>query len=379
MMRLTLALSALGLATVANAWTDSNCKKFSEIYTGGEDLINRMWGDSFKYERDESKAYTMWWTEGGAAGVADAHDNPNDLVTAAIIGSVDNKAGFNVSKQTCELAYYHKVGLPTPETEDFTECHPWHANACCHQATVMTPEAINKAYGAGYEWDRCGPMSQACERFFVEEACMYECDASMGAFRKYTDEEKALCKADGVAAGATVTKSDGSTYTCVKQSDENAENAWEIHQVGLTLTRNAHPNPNPNPNPSQMPIKASYADAFYRACANDYFCDSGSFWTCHAEYHAHLEAEKNKDTDLPAWAIALIAVLAVLGTPVPSSPLAQPRRPAAPPCRAALLIPPCAAGLICCILFVVLVVKEKQGKPMFVTMADDKDVQMNKA
>ena len=38
-----------------------------------------------------------------------------------------------------------------------------------------------------------------------------------------------------------------------------------------------------------------------------------------------------------------------------------------------------AAGLLCCILFVVLVVKEKQGKPMFVTMPDDKDVQINKA
>ena len=162
MIRPSLALSTLGLASVANAWTGSNCKKFSEVYTDGEDLINRMWGDSFRYERDESKAYTMWWTEGGAAGVADAHDNPNDLVTAAIIGDVDNKAGYDPSNPTCEIAYYHKEGPPTPETEDFTECHPWHANACCHQATVMTPEAINKAYGAGYEWDRCGPMSQAC-------------------------------------------------------------------------------------------------------------------------------------------------------------------------------------------------------------------------
>ena len=162
----------------------------------------------------------------------------------------------------------------------------------------------------------------------MEEACLYECDANTGAFRKYTDEEKALCKADGVAAGATVTKADGSSYTCVKKGDsENAENAWEIHQ---------------------MPIKASYADAFYRACANDYFCDSGSFWTCHAEYHAHLKSEAEKDEGLPAWAIALIVVLS-------------------------------AAGLLCCILFVVLVVKEKQGKPMFVTMPDDKDVQMNKA
>ena len=190
----------------------------------------------------------------------------------------------------------------------------------------------------------------------MEEACLYECDANMGAFRKYSDEEKALCTADGVAVGATVTKADGSSYTCVEKWDksENVENAWEIHQ---------------------MPIKASYADAFYRACANDYFCDSGSFWTCEALYHQELERnatraaelaanktkaeeeeaarlkaelEAEKDKGLPAWAIALIVVLS-------------------------------AAGLLCCILFVVLVVKEKQGKPMFVTMPDDKDVQMNKA
>ena len=139
-----------------------------------------------------------------------------------------------------------------------------------------------------------------------------------------------------------------------------------------------------------MPIKASYADAFYRACANDYFCDSGSFWTCHAEYHAHLaelaanktkaeeeeaaklkleleaekkktkaeeeeaaklklelEAEKkNKDKGLPAWAIALIVVLSLLGNPRPLFPARQaalpsraalPRRPAdsSPPVRQA--------------------------------------------
>ena len=59
MTRMLLTLSALGLATVANAWTGSNCKKFSEIYTNGSDLISRMWGDSFRYEVDETKAYTM--------------------------------------------------------------------------------------------------------------------------------------------------------------------------------------------------------------------------------------------------------------------------------------------------------------------------------
>ena len=41
-----------------------------------------------------------------------------------------------------------------------------------------TPMALNEAYGEGYEWDRCGKMSQACERFFVQEAwsvCLHAC------------------------------------------------------------------------------------------------------------------------------------------------------------------------------------------------------------
>jgi folate receptor len=257
-----LALS-LGFAAIANAWTPDGCKPFKEIYTDGEDLINRMWGNSFKYEADESKAYTMWWTEGGAAGTADAHGNPNELITQGL--------GLTVPDQ-CHLDYYHK-DAPTPEGEDFSECHPWHASSCCHQATVMTPTAINEAYGPGYEWDRCGPMSQACERFFVEEACFYECDVNMGLYRRFTDEQHTLCSAEGVAVGATVTLADGTAYTCVDEWGANAENKWEIHQ---------------------MPIKASYADAFYRACANDLFCDVGGFWDCNAnykEYMAEREAE----------------------------------------------------------------------------------------
>jgi folate receptor len=362
MMRQPLALSALGLATVANAWTGDNCKKFSEIYTNGSDLINRMWGDSFKYEVDETKAYTMWWTEGGAAGEKDSHDNPNDVITRAIIGTVDNKMNYTVEAQQCLVSYLHKEGPPTKQTADFTECHPWHANACCHEATVVTPEAINNAYGAGYEWDRCGKLSQACERFFVEEACMYECEANIGAFRKYTDEEKTLCTAEGVAVGATVTKpSDGSSYTCVDGGidgwtglPKNDEGVWQI---------------------KHMPIKASYADAFYRACFNDQFCDSGSFWDCKAKYHEHLDEvaalavkaaelkanetaaaeaqlaadlKAEKDKGLEGWAIALIVILLLL-------------------------------GVACCGFVAMLVMKEKQGKPMFVNMPAEKDVQMNKA
>lgn len=331
-MRPMLTLSVLGLASVANAWLPGGCKPFREIYADGEDLINRMWGDSFVYETDESKAYTMWWYNGGAAGEADNHDNPNELITTQ---------GLNLTvPDMCHLDYFHK-DEPSPEGESFTECHPWHDWACCHQATVMNPVAINKAYGAGYEWDRCGPISQACERFFVEEACFYECDVNMGLFRRFTDDQHTACTAEGVAVGATVLLADGTDYTCVEEWGANAENKWEIHQ---------------------MPIKASYADAFFRACANDYFCDAGGFWDCHANYWEHeawkaevlanetaanktkadeeadrlaKELEAEKDKGLPVWAIILIILFGML-------------------------------GVICCFGTLCLVTKEKQGKPLFV-------------
>ena len=55
--------------------------------------------------------------------------------------------------------------------------------------TLFSP----KAYGAGYEWDRCGKLSQACERFFVQEACLYECDPNIGNYRKCTDAQVVGC------------------------------------------------------------------------------------------------------------------------------------------------------------------------------------------
>lgn len=58
--------------------------------------------------------------------------------------------------------------LPVPQDETFTECHPWKENSCCEQETVRSVQAIKEAYGPEYHWDRCGPVSQACERFFVQ-------------------------------------------------------------------------------------------------------------------------------------------------------------------------------------------------------------------
>lgn len=257
-----IGLVALGGLRCVEAWrAQDGCRKFSEIYTDGEDLLHKMWNDAFEYSRDEATAYTMWWFEGGVAGMADAHDNPNDLITLGLGKAVPDQ---------CHLDYWHK-DAPTPEDETFTECHPWHASACCHNSTVVVPDNMKKGYGAGYEWDRCGPLSQACERFFIQEACFYECEVNAGLFRKYTDAQHDACSAEGVAEGATVTLADGSNYTCeVGAWGGNAENKWQMYK---------------------MPIKASFADAWYRACANDLFCGTGDYFSCAGDYHDQIAQE----------------------------------------------------------------------------------------
>lgn len=218
---LLLSLAVLGSALPAVRSYEDTCAPFHEIYEDGEDLCNTIFGDSFVYSEDPN-AYTMWWVDAGS--------NPNDAITAARGGTTPD---------TCDLQYFHKTE-PSPEGDDFTECHPWKDSACCHEATVTTPKAMNEGYGAGYEWDRCGPMSEACQRFFVQEACFYECEPNAGLFRKYTDEE-----------AATV-------------GHEGEGNQWQMEG---------------------MPIQAGYCNAWYDACRNDHFCGLGSFWECEAHHH----------------------------------------------------------------------------------------------
>ena len=171
-----------------------------------------MWDYAFKYTEDEQMAYTMWWNEGG---------NPNDLITQNL--------GRTVPDQ-CDLSWSHKGGPPSPE-ESLTECRPWRADACCLSETVVSPEAMNEVYGVGYGWDRCGPLSHACERFFVGRACLWECEVNAGLYRKYTDAQHAACSADGVTKGAAVTLSDGTAYTCtvgIGGGNGNDENRWQV-------------------------------------------------------------------------------------------------------------------------------------------------------
>ncbi|KAJ1476237.1 folate receptor family-domain-containing protein [Baffinella frigidus] len=201
------AMLAVGLAaTLAAADPDPGCKKFSEIYKGGKELCENMWDGAFEYSTDEDKAYTMWWEFG---------ENPNKAAAVAL--------GVEPSPATCKLHgdYYHKK-TPGPELDSNHECWPWKNEACCEDKTVASRDVIQDAYGAEFHWDRCGPLSQACERFFVKEACLYECEPLTGHYRKYPD---------------------GPDYNGSSTGGE--DNTWQI---------------------TKMPIKASFCDNWHHAC-----------------------------------------------------------------------------------------------------------------
>lgn len=250
--RVLLAL-LVSSGVVVHAWEDT-CTTFSEIYTSGQDLCETMFGDAFEYTADEDNAYTMWWFD---------ESNPNDAIAASL----------NKSMDTCELQYFHKSGAPTAESSSFTECHPWQSNACCYESTVTTPKALKDAYGSGYEWDRCGALSEACDRFFVQEACFYECDVNAGAYRKCSDAEVAAAGDDA--------------------DDACSYNTWEMYK---------------------MPIKASYCDAWYTACYDDKFCggSDGNFFSC-AAYYSETAGDDDDSSKGPLISPIALIIIIVLG------------------------------------------------------------------
>jgi folate receptor len=212
----------------ADSATSPDCKRFDEIYPTGKELCENMWDGAFEYETDETKAYTMWFFD---------EVNPNDAMSKQL-GKL-NASGHD----TCHLSYFHK-DTPGPEPDAFTECHPWKDNACCSYGTVVNATKLKEGYGAEYHWDRCGPLSPECERFFVQEACFYECDPNAGLWRKF--------------------------HPSIYNASNDTQNDWQM---------------------SKMPIKASYCDAWFTACRQDKFCSSGggSYFSCAAEYK---EADK---------------------------------------------------------------------------------------
>eukprot|EP00928_Gymnodinium_smaydae_P011204 TRINITY_DN14162_c0_g1_i2.p1 TRINITY_DN14162_c0_g1~~TRINITY_DN14162_c0_g1_i2.p1 ORF type:complete len:324 (+),score=63.23 TRINITY_DN14162_c0_g1_i2:140-1111(+) len=273
------------------------CRRFSDIYADGRDIATKMWGGAFTYETDEAKAYTMWFFD---------KQNPNDKVSQAF-GHITS------DHSECHLSYYHK-DFPGPEPDNFTECHPWKDNACCAHKTVMSANALNEAYGAEYHWDRCGPLSQECERFFVQESCFYECDPNAGYYRKHAPGTyDARC--DKYAPGYN------STYS---KENNCVHNEWEMHG---------------------MPIKASYWDAMFDACRNDLFCGDGNFFSCAAKYEAvDLKAEKDRL----------------------EAELADAKEQAGLSIGIIILIVAISVALLCaCAFMYFMVSRERRGKPIF--------------
>ncbi len=121
-----------------------------------------------------------------------------------------------------------------------------------------------ESYGDEWRWDRCGTLSQACERFFVQEACLYECDPNAGLFRLFPP----------------------STY----DKNNKSQNAWQI---------------------VDMPIRAEFCDSWYNACYDDYFCaqDSGDFFSC-----AKTPPVKGGAKPEEIAGIVILAVVAALST-----------------------------------------------------------------
>ncbi|XP_078699849.1 uncharacterized protein LOC144926717 [Branchiostoma floridae x Branchiostoma belcheri] len=273
--------------------SDIPCKPFHEIYASGRELCEKMWDGSFVYETNRSRAYTMWFFD---------KDNPNDEVTRNL--------GLS-PPSVCHLRYLHKDtpgpepdtfsechswkdhscctedtvsrvqrlkksyrplcnDTPGPEPDTFTECHPWKDWSCCTEDTVSSVQKLKESYGPEWHWDRCGPLTPACERFFVQEACFYECEPNAGLFRKYPDSDY--------------------------NSSDPSHNRWQM---------------------SGMPIWSDFCDAWHRACHNDKFCahDDGNFFSCAAKYQetATTGPTEGLTVGIVFGCLIIVALIGVLG------------------------------------------------------------------
>lgn len=218
------------------------CRPFREIYTGGQQLCERMFGSAFVYSESEGRAFTMWFD--------DPQDNPNDRAAVTL----DQPA-----PEACLIQYFHR-DIPAKATRFLqpNACPPWREHGCCSPATVESVSVLKGMYGREFQWDRCGPLTPECEHFFVAEACFYECDVNMGLYRKYPEGtydprcDKKSSQFDAAFSAA---------HKC-------NHNSWEVEG---------------------MPIKASFCNAWFNACSEDFFCAEadGNFFSCAVKYRAH--------------------------------------------------------------------------------------------
>ena len=117
-----------------------------------------------------------------------------------------------------------------------TSCSAWSDNACCTRETAAAfrydvADVSTGLYdGHGMGISQCGIPSTDCQKWFIAESCMYECDVNAGRYRHHSGD--AAC--------------------------EEANNGWQM---------------------AGFPLKQSEMDQFYTDCAADTFC-FGTVDTC---------------------------------------------------------------------------------------------------
>jgi len=228
----------------------NRCKKIKHIFpdgeTGGETggykdgkhMVELMWNDAFVVVEDEDKGYTMWFDK-----KLDA--NPNNKVTEKIFAE---KNGYEDTVDQCHLQYFHKE--MATEEKVLNVCKPWrNKGGCCTDEFVGSENQIKTNYGKKYHWDRCGKLSRKCEKYFVQEACFYECEPAAGLYRKHMNQ---------------TTHPEWAKHEHVIDGEPNE---WQMYK---------------------MPIKKTFSDAWYEACKDDYFCAGGGFFDCAKAYDSIL-------------------------------------------------------------------------------------------
>jgi folate receptor len=285
-------LTLLAVVSSDNSVQGANepvCKPIGQIYKNGKELCERIYSNAFRYvpvgDPEYNLSYTMWFF---------TEDNPNDETTRQRVqaGLLDASKYPKLYDQ-CYLAsnITFQKEFPSANNASMSECVPFRKHNCCKPETVINDDALDVEYGPTYKWDRCGPMSPQCQRFFVQEDCMYECDPNIGLYRLYPP-------GDPSAPG----------------------NEWVV---------------------SGMPIKGDYCDNWFESCQYDAFCGDGDFFSCSAEYQA-ADATKTSNSSLSSGAIAGIVIGSV-------------------------------AGFLLLVFSIVLIYRERKGRPVFAAAMDAQD------
>ncbi|XP_065053890.1 riboflavin-binding protein-like [Rhopilema esculentum] len=77
-------------------------------------------------------------------------------------------------QEQCINGKFHK-NSPGPESGQYMECHPWKNKTCCTAAFTKEFAANQTKQLYGHDWHRCKNLSAACERFWINQECFYQC------------------------------------------------------------------------------------------------------------------------------------------------------------------------------------------------------------